>query len=173
MQKINWSAVQGPHKSSDGLNHVHLYPARHQAVCGSKDELLIVVPVWRGQDDLAGPRAISSGQKELLLGNAGRVHGCDYLDLLSSLRFRYNLRAERTLLCFNLVNYHIRGAPSQPHSNRGYLAYATISLLYMCWCWSAVPESYLKVLWRHIIESKRLGEKNIKHVQNTNNAGFV
>ena len=90
MHNITFRAVQGQHKNSlqmhfNGLNNVHLYPARHQVVCGSEDELLVVVAVWRGQDDLACPRAISCGQKELLLGDAGRVHGCHYLDLLTNL----------------------------------------------------------------------------------------
>jgi hypothetical protein len=114
------------------LNNMHLYPARHQVVCGSKDELLVVVAVWRGQDDLACPRAIGCGQKELLLGAAGRVRSCVYLALLTSLLVRYNLTAEENCFLSFIKSITVSATPTQPLLNDSYLEYATISFLYIC-----------------------------------------
>lgn len=70
----------------------YLYSSWHQAVCSGEDELLSVVAVWRGQDNLACPWAVSCSEDELLLGSIGRVHRSHYLDLLTCLLVSYNLR---------------------------------------------------------------------------------
>jgi len=117
---------------------VHLYPAsRHQAVAGGEDDLLGVVGVRGGQDDLARPGAVSRGQEELLLlllllGTTGRVHGCNYLDLLTNRLLRYNLQTaergkETTWLSFR-----------QPLLNQlaviSYLAHAALVCVCVCVC---------------------------------------
>lgn len=48
--------------------------------------------VWRGQDDLSCPRAVSRSQNKLLFGSSGRLHRCHYLDLLTGLLVSYNLK---------------------------------------------------------------------------------
>lgn len=48
--------------------------------------------VWRGQDNLACPWAVSRSQNELLFWSSGWVHRCHYLDFLTRLLVGYNLR---------------------------------------------------------------------------------
>lgn len=86
--KVQWT-VNGCSVRQWGEN---LYPSRHQAVSSSEDELLGVVCVRRGQEDLARPCAVSCGQNELLLGSRRRLHCCHYLDLLTRLLVSYNLK---------------------------------------------------------------------------------
>lgn len=97
------STVNGCCERQCGEN---LYPSRYEAVSSSKDELLGVVCVRRGQEDLAWPWAVSCGQNELLLGSRRRLHCCHYLDLLTRLLVSYNLSVAKrktsgwTLTCF-------------------------------------------------------------------------
>ena len=70
----------------------YLYSARYQAVCGCENYLLGALVFWGGQDDFARSGAISRCQDKLLLGTAEGIHGRDYLDLLTRLLVRYNLR---------------------------------------------------------------------------------